>query len=94
MKTILLLLALGVALGTQAPPQTPREGPYAHQDGHRCWRHPDQVFNELTFHQCGCKLHCDEHGNAREDYDCQTACNAKNQCVCHADEGCEPRGRR
>jgi hypothetical protein len=83
MKWLLLIVALGI----QA--QMPREGPYAHQAGHRCWRHNDQVFQGITFHKCDCKLHCDTNGNPVEDYDCVTSCNAREQCVCHTDEPCE-----
>ena len=84
------LLALAI-VAVQEPDRTgPRNGPYHNMEGHRCWRNPDQVVNKLTFHQCGCIMRCDEHGDRMEDYSCLTACSQGKQCVCHHDESCEP----
>jgi hypothetical protein len=84
-----LLLVIAISVQQVPDRDTPRNGPYENKEGHRCWKHPDQVFNGLTFHQCPCEMRCDEHGDRREDYSCVTACNKGQQCVCHADETCE-----
>lgn len=84
MKWLILVLVLVAA---QEPDRTtPREGPWAGKAGHFCWKHPSDVFQGRNYHQCGCKMICDEHGNEREDFSCQTSCKRKEQCVCH-DEG-------
>lgn len=94
MRTLVLLF-LAIALQDQP---TPGHGPYANQEGVKCYRgetrdlRPNPANVKKLIH-CDCKMQCDEHGTQSEAGDCQTYCdNNKNsgdkQCQCHNDEAC------
>jgi len=85
----LLLLAL-----LQAP--TPGHGPYANNPNVKCYRGETRdIPNGKKLVHCDCKMWCDDDGNPKEANDCQTYCdNAHNQCLCHTDEACPPKGNR
>jgi len=84
----IVLLALAVAL--QAP--NPSHGPYANQEGVKCYRGDTRDLTSGPVKKlvhCTCQMHCDDDGNQREANDCQTFCdNSHNQCLCHTDEAC------
>ena len=88
MRFLLILVLLGMLQSTDdVPSHAPGDGPYAHKEGHVCWKAPD--IEEEKKHHCECKLVCDNNGNPRDgEKNCVTFCGSK-QCLCHADEGCD-----
>jgi hypothetical protein len=97
MTRLLSVLAVLLMVG-QTPAPNPTHGPYANQDGVKCYRGDTRDLKSGPVKKlvhCGCKLHCDEHGNQQEANDCQTFCDiSKKQCLCHTDEACDAGGEQ
>lgn len=90
---------LAAVLFAQEPVQPSPHGPYANQEGVKCYRGetrdlPSNPAGVKKLVHCECKLQCDEHGTQQEAGGCQTYCGPKNdrgeslQCNCHTDEAC------
>lgn len=81
-ETIVFLAALA------AGQTLPNHGPYADKPGWVCYR--GETVERAKRVQCGCHLRCAQDGTPVEDPTCQTYCVAKEKCLCHTDEACEP----
>lgn len=86
-SAVLLIVAV-VALVAQGPDPSRHD---KYRDDPKAYCLPGKPM-DAHGHECACKMECPDDPNVAppEDVTCELYCT-KARCVCHVDQGCEPR---